>query len=159
MWPSYDRTETIEGLTLSIWGENPQTSLAIGIVNGTTGDSAGLSWGWLVNYADNYKGVQWALINYAKDDFIGWQGGVHQLHKGSMKGFQSGTVNYADRLKRAAARLINYAEDVDAGVQIGLAISSPENRMVQPAAGRVGPGDDLRQLGVSKPRKGNRGDR
>jgi hypothetical protein len=54
----YGRNVTIEGLTLSIWGENQQTSLALGIVNGTTGNSAGLSWGYILNYGDNYKGVQ-----------------------------------------------------------------------------------------------------
>ncbi len=37
----YDRTDRIDGLTLSIWGENPQSSLAIGLVNGTTGNSVG----------------------------------------------------------------------------------------------------------------------
>jgi hypothetical protein len=71
----YDRNETIEGLTLSIWGENQQTSLALGIANGTTGNSAGLSWGLVLNYADNYKGIQWAPINYTKGDFLGWQDG------------------------------------------------------------------------------------
>jgi len=29
----HDRTDTIRGVTLSIWGENEQTSLAIGLVN------------------------------------------------------------------------------------------------------------------------------
>ena len=30
----HDRSETIEGLTLGIWSENPQAALALGIVNG-----------------------------------------------------------------------------------------------------------------------------
>ena len=34
----FDRSETIEGLCLSIWGENPQTALALGIVNGSTAE-------------------------------------------------------------------------------------------------------------------------
>jgi len=51
----YGRTETIEGLTLGLWSENPQTALALGIVNGSTGQSAGLSWAFLLNYAENYR--------------------------------------------------------------------------------------------------------
>src|ERR1035437_5569423 len=88
-----DRSETIEGLSLSIWGENPQSALALGIVNGSTGQSAGLSWALILNYADNYKGIQWALINYTKGDFLGWQGGCVNYTDGSMKGLQTGVVN------------------------------------------------------------------
>lgn len=116
----YDRSETIEGLTLSLWGENPQTSLALGVANGTTGNSAGLSWAFVLNYADNYKGIQWAPINYVKGDFLGWQGGFVNYTDGTMKGFQSGTVNYAGRLTGLQLGFVNYAEDADAGVQIGL---------------------------------------
>ena len=71
----YDRNDQINGLTLSIWGENPQTSLAIGLVNGSTGNSVGVSLALLLNYADSYTGLQWGLINYTKGDFLGWQGG------------------------------------------------------------------------------------
>ena len=125
----YDRTETIEGLTLSIWGENPQTSLALGIVNGTTGDSAGLSWGWLLNYADNYKGVQWALINYTTGDFLGWQDGFVNCTEGAMTGLQCGAVNYAGRLTGLQFGFLNYAEDADAGVQLGLINIIRENKV------------------------------
>jgi len=58
----YDRTEKIEGFTLGIWSENPQAAFALGIVNGSTGDSAGLSVG-ILNYADSYRGLQWGLVN------------------------------------------------------------------------------------------------
>ena len=123
----YDRSETIEGLTLSVWGENPQTSLALGIANGATGKSAGLSVG-ILNYADNYKGLEWGLVNYAKDDFAGWQGGfllgvvgsAVNYTGGTMKGFQAGVVNYAGTLTGLQLGLVNYAEAADAGVQIGL---------------------------------------
>ncbi len=39
----HDKTTRIEGFTLSIWGCNPQTSFALGFVNGTSGDSKGVS--------------------------------------------------------------------------------------------------------------------
>ena len=116
----YDRSETIEGLTLSLWGENEQTSLALGVANGSTGESAGLSLALVLNYADNYKGIQWAPINYTKGDCLGWQGGFINYTGGSMKGLQAGLVNYAGRLTGLQLGLVNYAEAADAGLQIGL---------------------------------------
>lgn len=116
----FDRSETIEGLTLSLWGENQQTSLALGIANGTVGNSAGLSWGFILNYADNYKGIQWAPINYTKGDFLGWQGGCVNYTSGTMKGLQSGVVNYAGRVTGLQLGFVNFAEAADTGVQIGL---------------------------------------
>ena len=123
----YDRSDTIEGLTLSLWGENQQTSLALGIASGTTGQSGGLSVGFL-NYADDYKGLQWSLVNYTKGDFLGWQGGflfgvvgsAVNYTGGTMKGFQAGLVNHAGLLTGLQLGLVNYAEAADAGVQVGL---------------------------------------
>lgn len=114
-----DRGDTIKGLTLSVWGENEQTSLALGFVNGSTGDSAGLSLGFIMNYAENYKGVQWAWINYASGDFLGWQSGIVNYVEDSMKGLQTGWLNYAGQLTGLQFGLVNYAESADSGVQIG----------------------------------------
>lgn len=116
----YDRSETIEGLTLSFWGENEQSSLALGLANGSTGQSAGLSLALVLNYADSYKGIQWAPINYTTGDCLGWQGGLVNYTGGAMKGLQTGVVNYAGRLTGLQLGLLNYAETADAGVQIGL---------------------------------------
>ena len=123
----YDRSETINGMTLSIWGENPQNSFALGLVNGTTDRSAGLSLG-LLNYADTYKGCQWGLVNYTTQDFSGWQGGpffgllvsVVNYTGGNMSGLQTGVVNYAGQLTGLQVGVVNYADAADAGVQIGL---------------------------------------
>ncbi len=123
----FDRNTRIEGLALSIWGENPQSALALGIVNGSAGQSAGVSWSWVLNYADSYEGVQWAFVNYAKSDFLGWQGGFVNYTDGSLKGFQSGVVNYAGRLTGLQLGLINYAESAKTGVQIGLVNLIPSN--------------------------------
>ena len=130
----YDRSETIHGVTLSIWGENQQTSLALGLVNGTVGQSAGLSAG-ILNYADNYKGLQWGLVNYTTGNFSGWQGGpffgllVSALNYtgGTMTGLQLGAVNYAGNLSGLQAGLVNYADRSEAGVQIGLVNIMPQN--------------------------------
>jgi hypothetical protein len=70
----HPKTDQINGLALSIWGENPQHGVALGFVNGSTGDSKGFTWG-LFNYADSYTGVSWGLVNYSKVSFVGWQGG------------------------------------------------------------------------------------
>jgi hypothetical protein len=123
----YDRSETIEGLTLSIWGENQQTSLALGIANGSVGDSAGLSLG-ILNYAENYRGLQWGLVNHTSGNTSGWQGGfffglvgsVVNYTGGTMEGFQAGAVNYAGRLTGLQLGVVNYAETTDAGLQIGI---------------------------------------
>ena len=131
----YDRSETIEGLTLSIWGENPQTSFAFGIANGSTGESAGLSLG-ILNYAETYKGLQWGVVNYTDKDTLGWQGGfcfglvgsVVNYTGGTMKGLQTGLVNYAGTLTGLQVGLLNYAETGDAGVQIGVVNLIRENK-------------------------------
>jgi hypothetical protein len=136
----FDRTERIEGLTLSLWGENPQTALALGIVNGSTGQSAGLSWAFLLNYADDYKGVQWAPVNYTKGDFLGWQAGFVNYTGGAMKGLQTGTVNYAGRLTGLQLGLVNYAETAENGVQIGLINIIPENRWFTGLPNELAPG-------------------
>jgi hypothetical protein len=136
----YDRAERIEGLCLSIWGENPQTALALGIVNGSTGRSAGLSLALILNYADDYKGIQWAPINYTKGDFLGWQGGFVNYTGGLMKGLQTGTVNYAGRLTGLQLGLVNYAETAETGVQLGLVNLLPQNEWFTELPNELAPG-------------------
>lgn len=122
----YPRTDTIEGLTLSIWGENQQRSLALGIANGTLGHSAGLCLG-ILNYADSYKGLQLGILNYTKEDSTGWGGGlffgfvasVVNYTGGTMKGVFTGVVNYTGNLKGVDLGIVNYAEDAT-GIQIGI---------------------------------------
>ncbi len=136
----FDRTETIEGLCLSIWGENPQTALALGFVNGSTGQSAGLSWSFILNYADSYKGIHWAMINYTKGDFLGWQGGLVNYSEGQMTGLQSGVVNYAGRLTGLQFGFVNYAATAKTGVQIGLVNLIPENEWFTGLPNELAPG-------------------
>lgn len=94
----------IKGVTLNIWGQNPQSAFALGFVNGSTGDSKGFSWG-LVNYAESYTGVEVGLVNYATGNFTG---------------VQSGFFNYAVKLKGLQLGTINYAKTAESGVQFGL---------------------------------------
>jgi len=116
----FDKGERIEGLTLSIWGQNPQSSLEFGFVNGSTGESKGLALAFLVNYTEDFKGVSWAPVNYATNSFLGWQGGLINYTEGKMTGFQSGLVNYAGRMTGLQLGLVNYAKEADSAVQVGL---------------------------------------
>jgi len=143
----YDRKEQIDGFCLSLWGENPQSAFALGFVNGSTGDSAGLSIG-LVNYADTYTGLQWSFFNYVQGDFSGWQGGpVFGLAIGGvnivdkvMTGFQCALVNYAGTLNGAQLGLFNYADLVGSGVQIGVINIMPQNAWFKHLPDELAPG-------------------
>jgi len=114
----HSRTTEIHGLALNIWGENPQYSLNLGFVNGSTGDSSGLSWG-LVNYADSYTGVAWGWINLSKVKFTGWQDGLVNVSQGNFIGLQSGWINVAEEFHGLQLGFVNYAEKLN-GVQVGL---------------------------------------
>jgi hypothetical protein len=143
----FDRSERIEGLALSIWGENPQSAFALGFVNGSTGDSVGLSVG-LVNYAENYTGCQWSFLNYTKGNFTGWQGGPFfgllvsgvNYTEGSMTGLQCGMVNYTGKLNGLQLDLVNVADTAKSGVQIGLVNIMPENEWFTALPDQLAPG-------------------
>jgi hypothetical protein len=116
----YPKTAEINGLSLNLWGENPQQGVAVGIVNGSSGDSAGFSWG-LFNYSDTYTGVSWAWLNVNETSFHGWHYGLVSVAKGEFVGFQSALVfNYSKKFTGLQLGLVNYTEELH-GVQIGLA--------------------------------------
>ena len=108
----HSRDTRINGFTLNIWGENPQSAFALGFVNGSTGDSKGFSWG-LVNYAQDYTGVEWAWVNWASGHFTGWQSGI---------------FNYAGKFTGLQLGWVNYAKSAQSGVQIGLVNIINENQ-------------------------------
>jgi hypothetical protein len=113
-------TTEIHGLSLNIWGENPQQGVALGLVNGSSGDSSGFSWG-LVNYSDSYTGVSWSIVDVNRTSFVGWQSGWINIAEGEFTGFQSGwLVNYAKDFHGLQLGLVNYSQNLR-GVQIGLA--------------------------------------
>ena len=99
----HSRDTYIKGVTIGIWSENPQSAFALGFVNGSTGDSSGFSLA-LVNYADNYKGVEWATVNYAS---------------GTFTGLQYGFVNYTGKLNGLQLGAVNIAKTADSAIQIG----------------------------------------
>jgi hypothetical protein len=102
----HSRNTRIAGLSLGIWSQNPQDAVTLGIVNGSTGTSTGLSLGFLANYAQNYQGLQLAfLANYAE---------------GQATGVQGAAFNYATSLHGLQLGFINFADSCDKGVQVGL---------------------------------------
>lgn len=136
----FSRTTRIEGLSLSIWGENPQTSLALGFFNGFTGRSKGFALGCFLNYSDSYKGVQWGGVNYTKGSMLGWQSGIVDYVDGSMMGLQTGLVNYAGHLKGVQFGVVNYAESATTGIQIGILNLMPRNTWFTNFPDEVAPG-------------------
>ena len=87
----YQKSQFVKGLTLSIWGENPQRSAAFGFVNGCTGDSVGASFG-LLNYANSYTGAQFSFFNN-NDELNGVQFGCLNYTAQTNSGFQFGLIN------------------------------------------------------------------
>jgi len=114
----HSRTTQINGFSLNIWGENPQYSLNLGFVNGSTGDSKGLSWG-LANYAEDYTGVALGVVNISSERFFGWQNGAVNYSQGTFTGLQTGWINVAQEFHGLQAGMVNYAENLR-GVQLGL---------------------------------------
>ncbi len=124
----YPRDVRIRGLSLNIWGENPQQALALGVVSGSTGESLGFSWSWLLNYSDNYTGVQWAWVNYNRGDYLGWQSGVFNYSDNHFRGVQTGWVNFARELEGIQLGLVNFAERAsNTIIQLGLVNVIKEN--------------------------------
>ena len=136
----FSRMTRVEGLSLSIWGENPQSALALGVVNGSSGSSAGISLALLLNYADSYKGLQVAPVNYNTGDFLGWQAGFVNYTDGTMRGLQTGWVNYAGRLTGLQFGIVNFADTADNGVQIGLVNILPQNAWMSDLPDGLAPG-------------------
>ncbi|MEY4916406.1 MAG: hypothetical protein RL616_319 [Verrucomicrobiota bacterium] len=122
----FPRTTQVNGLSLGIWNENPQASLELGFVNGNTGNSCGVSLG-LVNYAENYRGVQWGAVNYCERDFTGVQDAYVNVCTGHFTGVQYGYVNYADDFCGLQLGAVNYTRHLR-GVQLGfinVALNNP----------------------------------
>lgn len=112
-------TTQINGVSLDVWGENPQHSFNLGFVNGAIGDSQGFSWAFFYNYAESYTGVEWSLVNHTTAGFVGWQSGFVNYDEGYFKGLESGLVNVAMDTHGLQLGFINYSEKLN-GVQIGL---------------------------------------
>ena len=119
------RSTVINGFALDVWGENEQHSFNLGFINGSTGDSSGLSVG-LANYDESYTGVQWSVVNLSRDQFTGWQAGFVNCSQGSFTGLQSGGLNISEQTTGVQIGFINYSENLN-GIQIGFANIAENN--------------------------------
>lgn len=131
------RTTVIDGLSLNIWGENPQHGVALGIVNGSSDNSTGFSWG-IVNYSDKYIGVNWGIVNINNDSFYGWQRGVVNVDKGRFVGYQEGFVNVSQETVGLQLALVNYASELK-GVQVGIVNIAANNTWFDDFPGKLAP--------------------
>ncbi len=132
------RSTQINGLSLNIWGENPQCGMTLGFINGSTGESAGFTAG-LVNYNETYDGIQWGLVNTSQDEFVGWQCGVVNISNGTFEGFQSGVVNLSQQTTDLQLGLVNYSQELN-GVQIGLVNIAANNPSFTEFPNKLAPG-------------------
>jgi hypothetical protein len=107
----------VRGFALNIWGQNPQDSFDLGVINGSTGASSGFSCG-LLNYAEIYGGVQISAINYNESFFTGFQTGCVNVSLGTFKGFQLGGVNVTEQTTGVQFGAVNVAGDTK-GLQLG----------------------------------------
>jgi len=107
----------IHGLTLNVFGQNEQHGLTLGIGNWMTGESSGLSLGWL-NRAESYHGVQLGLVNSTVENYSGLMLGFGNSAGKSFTGMQLGAVNYAKTVNGFQLGLFNYTDELQ-GLQIG----------------------------------------
>jgi len=135
----HDRATRINGVSLNIWGENPQTAFTLGLVNGSNGSSGGFTLG-AFNYADNYTGFQAAVLNYTEGTLLGWQVGGFNYTVGSMQGIHLGVINYAGHLKGVQLGGINYAASASTGIQIGVVNIIPTNAWFTQFPDQIAPG-------------------
>jgi hypothetical protein len=105
----HSRDTTIKGISLNIWGENPQSGFTMGFVNGSTGESCGFTMG-LANYSESYTGVQFGFVNISKEHYKGWQDGFVNIAK-EFRGLQTGVVNYTETLHGVQFGLVNIVKE------------------------------------------------
>jgi hypothetical protein len=132
------RDMEIDGVSLNIWGENPQTGFALGFVNGSRVNSSGFSLG-LVNYSEDYTGVAFGLVNTSSDSFTGWQSGLINVVQGDFSGVQSGLVNTAKSADGLQLGVVNYSEQLH-GLQIGVVNIAQNNPWFSEFPSKLAPG-------------------
>lgn len=130
----------IQGISLNIWGENPRNGFTLGFVNGSRGESGGLSLG-LINYSETYHGVQWGLSNVSSELLVGWQDSFINIAN-ELKGLQLGFVNVAEKASGVQFGFVNYAAQMN-GVQIGGVNIIRENPWFKEFPGKLAKGFPL----------------
>ena len=129
----HDKDTFITGLSLNIWGENPQNFASIGFINGSSNRSqsrfaasssysSGFSFG-LVNYTEAYKGLHIGFDNTSSVKFTG---------------AQIGFINQANAVSGTQIGLVNYCKYMNRGIQIGLInVNAKDNNIEDVDTGAV----------------------
>lgn len=125
-WAICEQSDAITGLAINLWGCNEAHAIALGLINGSFGQSGGFSLG-AFNYADRYHGVQGGLLN-AASDLDGCEVGFVNYVTDDCKGWQLGFGNYAGRLSGVQVGFVNMAAQTDTGLQVGFVNLIPQNR-------------------------------
>lgn len=103
-----------------IYGKNVNvTGLEVGLINHTTGNQGGFTYGVASVVQGSFTGWQDNIVCIADKSFLGLQsGGFNQTKDGH--GVQFGVVNVAERMSGLQLGLVNYTRTMTKGVQIGL---------------------------------------
>ena len=103
-----------------IYGKNVNvTGLDVGLINHTTGDQGGLSYGVASIVQGRFVGWQDNFICIADKSFLGLQSGAFNQSKDG-HGVQLGFVNVTDRMSGLQVGIVNYTHTMTKGVQIGV---------------------------------------
>jgi hypothetical protein len=103
-----------------IYGKNAgMTGLDLGLVNHTTGDQAGLTYGVASYVQGSFTGWQDNIVNIADKRFLGLQSGAFNRSKDG-HGVQFGWVNMTDKMSGLQLGLVNYTRVMTKGLQIGV---------------------------------------
>ncbi len=76
------KTAEISGISLDLWGENPQHCFAFGFVNGSSGDSGGFTWSFIANYCRFLHRCGLVVRQYQQDKIRRLAGRHGQLRPG-----------------------------------------------------------------------------
>jgi len=129
-----DRDTEINGVSIGVWNENPSPKFQwqFGFVNGTTGDSVGVQWLFILptfyNYAENFTGFQSGWVNNTSGNFIGWQDGFVNITFGEFTGFQSGIFNYAGTMTGLQLGFVNWTKIGKNCCQVGIVNVIEDNK-------------------------------
>lgn len=103
-----------------IYGKNANvTGLDLGLVNHTTGNQGGLTYGLASVVQGSFVGWQDNGINIADKSFLGLQSGVWNQSKDG-HGVQLGWVNVTEKMSGLQVGIVNYTRTMSKGVQIGV---------------------------------------
>ena len=103
-----------------IYGKNVNvTGLEVGLINHTTGNQGGFTYGLASVVQGDFVGWQDNIINIADKSFLGLQWGAFNQSKDG-HGVQLGFVNVTEKMSGLQVGFVNYTRTMSKGVQVGV---------------------------------------